>query len=196
MSETFKKISYGLFVVTTKANTKYTGCIVNTVMQLTTSPNMISVAINKQNYTHDMVKENGEFNVSIISEKADFSLFEHFGFVSGRDMDKFSDFKHVQRSSNGLLFLDKYANSYISCKVISQVDLQTHVMFICDVTQCVNLNDKQTMRFCKQHVDPDSIRGFMTAPWLFTVPNKYYGLLNDAFVFGNAKKDIFGEGEL
>jgi flavin reductase (DIM6/NTAB) family NADH-FMN oxidoreductase RutF len=141
MSEAFKKISYGLFVVTTKANQKYTGCIVNTVMQLTTSPNKISVAINKQNYTHDMVKQNGEFNVSIISEKADFSLFKHFGFQSGRTVDKFKDFEDYKIAKNGVPYVTKGTNAFISAKVIESVDLGTHTLFIASVSEDFDLEE-------------------------------------------------------
>ena len=140
-------IGYGLYVVTTKDGQKDNGLIVNTVTQLTDTPNRIAVTINKRNYSCDLAARTGVLNVSTLSQDAPFKLFEHFGFQSGKDVDKFDGFKHVQRSSNGLLFLDKYANGYISCKVISQVDLQTHIMFICDVTQCVRLSDKETMTY-------------------------------------------------
>ena len=140
-------IGYGLYVVTTKDGDKDNGLIVNTVTQVTNTPNRIAICINKMNYSCDMAAKSGVLNISTLSEDAPFKIFEHFGFQSGKNVDKFADFKHVQRSSNGLLFLDKYANGYISCKVISKVDLQTHMMFICDVTQCVRLNDKETMTY-------------------------------------------------
>lgn len=140
-------IGYGLYVVTTKDGEKDNGLIVNTVTQVTDTPNRIAVTINKRNYSCDLVEATGVLNVSTLSQDAPFKLFEHFGFQSGKDVNKFDGFKHVQRSSNGLLFLDKYANSYISCKVINKVDLQTHVMFICDVTQCVKLSEKETMTY-------------------------------------------------
>ena len=86
-------------------------------------------------------------NISTLSQEAPFSIFERFGFHSGRDTDKFAGFDHAQRAANGLLFLDRYANAFICCKVISQVDLDTHIMFICDVTQCANLNKVETMSY-------------------------------------------------
>ncbi len=140
-------IGYGLYVVTTRDGQKDNGLIVNTVTQLTDTPNRVAVTINKRNYSCDLAARTGVLNISTLSQDAPFKLFEHFGFQSGKTTDKFDGFNHVQRSSNGLLFLDKYANGYISCKVINQVDLQTHVMFICDVTQCVRLSDKETMTY-------------------------------------------------
>ena len=140
-------IGYGLYVVTSNDGVKDNGLIVNTVTQVTNTPNRIAVTINKMNYSCEVVAKTGKLNISTLSQDAPFKVFEHFGFQSGRNVDKFADFDHAQRSSNGLLFLDKYANSYISCDVISQVDLQTHIMFLCDVTQCVNLNNVETMTY-------------------------------------------------
>ncbi len=144
-------IGYGLYVVTTKDGDKDNGLIVNTVTQLTDAPNRVAVCINKRNYSCDLVMKTGVLNISTLSQDAPFKLFENFGFQSGKTADKFAGFSHVQRSSNGLLFLDKYANGYISCKVIQTVDLQTHMMFICDVTQCVRLSDKETMTYTYYH---------------------------------------------
>ena len=140
-------IGYGLYVVTSNDGVKDNGLIVNTVTQVTNTPNRVAVTINKMNYSCEVVAKTGKLNISTLSQDAPFKVFEHFGFQSGRNVDKFADYEHAQRSSNGLLFLDRYANSYISCNVISQVDLQTHVMFICDVTQCVNLSDVETMTY-------------------------------------------------
>ena len=140
-------IGYGLYVVTSNDGTKDNGLIVNTVTQVTNTPNRVAVTINKMNYSCEVIAKSGKLNISTLSQDAPFKIFEHFGFQSGRNVDKFAEFQHAQRSSNGLLFLDRYANSYISCDVISQVDLQTHVMFICDVTQCVNLSDTETMTY-------------------------------------------------
>jgi len=140
-------IGYGLYVVTSREGEKDNGLIVNTVTQVTNTPNRIAVTINKLNHSCDMISRTGLLNISTLSEDAPFKLFEHFGFQSGKNVDKFAAFSHVQRSCNGLLFLDKYANGYISCQVISQVDLQTHIMFICDVTQCVTLNEKDSMTY-------------------------------------------------
>ena len=140
-------IGYGLYVVTSNDGAKDNGLIVNTVTQVTNTPNRVAVTINKMNYSCEVIAKTGKLNISTLSQDAPFKIFEHFGFQSGRNVDKFADFEHAQRSSNGLLFLDRYANSYISCDVINQIDLQTHVMFICDVTQCVNLSDVETMTY-------------------------------------------------
>ena len=140
-------IGYGLYVVTSNDGTKDNGLIVNTVTQVTNTPNRVAVTINKLNYSCETIAKTGKLNISTLSQDAPFKLFELFGFHSGRDMDKFADFKHAQRANNGLLFLDKYANAFICCKVINQLDLGTHVMFICDVVQCANLNQVETMTY-------------------------------------------------
>ncbi len=140
-------IGYGLYVVTSKDGSKDNGLIVNTVTQVTNTPNRVSVTINKLNHSCETIAKTGLLNISTLSQDAPFKIFERFGFQSGRNTDKFDGFPHAQRAANGLLFLDKYANSVICCKVIQQLDLQTHIMFICDVTQCVNLSDLETMTY-------------------------------------------------
>ena len=140
-------IGYGLYVVTSHDGEKDNGLIVNTVTQVTDTPNRIAVTINKRNYSCGVIAKTGKLNVSTLSEDAPFKLFQRFGFQSGKDTDKLSDFKHGQRASNGLLFLTKYANAYLCCNVIKQVDLGTHIMFICDVTECANLSHAETMTY-------------------------------------------------
>jgi len=140
-------IGYGLYVVTSHDGKKDNGLIVNTVTQVTNTPNRVAVTINKQNYSCEVIGRTGILNISTLSQEAPFDVFQNFGFQSGRDTDKFADFKHTRRSGNGLLYLDKYVNAYISCKVINQIDLQTHVMFICDVVQCMNLSKVETMSY-------------------------------------------------
>jgi len=149
-------IGYGLYVVTSNDGNKDNGLIVNTVTQVTDTPNRIAVTINKRNYSCGVIAKTGKLNVSTLSEDAPFKLFQRFGFQSGKDVDKLEDFKHAQRSSNGLVFLNKYANAYISCKVINQMDLGTHIMFICDVTECANLTAVPTMTYAYyfQNVKP------------------------------------------
>ncbi len=141
------KIGYGLYVLTSGNGEKKSGCIINTAIQVTSTPNCISITVNKQNYTHDLVKESGIFNVSIISEEADFSLFTHFGFQSGRDMDKFADFKETATAENGLPYITKQTNAYLSGKVKQEVDLGTHTMFIADVTAAEVLADTPTATY-------------------------------------------------
>ncbi len=140
-------IGYGLYVVTSNDGTKDNGLIVNAITQVTNTPNRVAVTINKLNYSCETIAKTGKMNISTLSQEAPFAIFERFGFHSGRDTDKFAGFDHAQRAANGLLFLDRYANAFICCKVISQVDLDTHIMFICDVTQCANLNKVETMSY-------------------------------------------------
>lgn len=134
MSNAFRNLSYGLFVVTAKTSEKQNGCITNTVMQVTTSPNRVTVAINKSNFTCEQILKSKEFNVSIISQNANFELFKHFGFQSGRDVDKFKDFKNYKVASNGINYVTEGVNSVICCKVVESLDLGTHTLFIADVT--------------------------------------------------------------
>ena len=144
-------IGYGLYVVTSHDGKKDNGLIVNTVTQVTNTPNRVAVTINKLNYSCSVIEKTGKLNISTLSVDAPFRLFERFGFQSGKDVDKFETFQHGMRSANGLMYLNKYANGYISGKVIQTIDLQTHVMFICDVTQCVTLNDLPTMTYAYYH---------------------------------------------
>ena len=149
------KIGYGLYVVTARDGAKDNGCIVNTVTQVTNTPNRIAVCINKANYTHELVKKTGMMNVNCLSVEAPFKVFEHFGFQSGRDVDKFADCSPL-RSDNGLIFLPKYINAFMSLKVEQYVDLDTHGMFICTVTEARVLSDKETMTYTyyQDHVKP------------------------------------------
>ena len=132
------KLSYGLFVLTSR-DEKDNGCIINTVMQITDSPKRISIAVNKANYTHDMIAKTGLFNLSVLTEEAPFKLFQHFGFQSGRTVDKFlpaGDYTFDERSDNSdPLYLPQAANSFISGKVISAADYGTHTLFTADVTE-------------------------------------------------------------
>ena len=127
------RLSYGLFVVTAKEGEKDNGCITNTVMQVTSSPNRISLAVNKENYTHDMILHTGKFSVSVISEQASFDLFRHFWFQSGKDKDKFEDFQNVQRKENGLYVITEGTNAWLSAKVIQSIDLGSHTLFLAEV---------------------------------------------------------------
>ncbi|MBR2805351.1 MAG: flavin reductase [Oscillospiraceae bacterium] len=127
-------LSYGLFVLTATDGAKDNGCITNTCIQVTSEPNQIAFAVNKANYTHDMVFKTREFNISIISEDASFDLFKHFGFQSGRDVDKFKDFTAFDRAANGIPYIVSGTNAYISGKVVSALDIGTHTLFIAKVT--------------------------------------------------------------
>ena len=126
-------LSYGLFVLTARQGDKDNGCIINTAGQVTSTPNRISITVNKDNFTHDMIRETGRFNISILSEKADFSLFRHFGFQSGRTVEKFADDSACERSANGLYYITEGTNAYLSATVEQAIDLGTHTLFIAAV---------------------------------------------------------------
>ena len=139
-------IGYGLYVVTSNDGKKDNGLIVNTVTQVTNSPNRIAVCINKQNYSHHVIKQTGMMNVNCLSVEAPFSVFEPFGFQSGRNVDKFANCEPLH-SDNGLVFLPKYINSFMSLKVEEYIDLDTHGMFICSITEARVMSDKETMSY-------------------------------------------------
>ncbi len=129
------KISYGLFVCTAAKDGRMNGCIINTAMQVASEPNRISIAVNKANLTHDMIRETGVCNISVISRDADFSLFKHFGFRSGREVDKFgADYpkENYAIAENGIPYVTAGTNAYFSLKVEQSVDLGSHTMFICE----------------------------------------------------------------
>ncbi len=139
-------IGYGLYVVTSNDGKKDNGLIVNTVTQVTNTPNRIAVTINKDNYSHHVIKQTGKMNINCLSEDAPFAVFEKFGFQSGRNVDKFADCE-VVRADNGLVFLPRNINSFLSLKVEQYVDLDTHGMFICSVTEARVLSDRPTMTY-------------------------------------------------
>lgn len=139
-------IGYGLYVVTSHDGKKDNGLIVNTVIQVTNTPERIAVTINKQNYSHDIIKETGKMNVNTLTVEAPFKVFQAFGFVSGRDTDKFKDCT-PNRSENGLVVLPKYINSYMSLAVEQYIDLGTHGMFICSITEADVVSDLETMTY-------------------------------------------------
>ena len=140
------RIGYGLYVVTSNDGKKDNGLIVNTVTQLTDTPNRVAVNINNANYSHHVIKQTGVLNVNCLSVEAPFSVFQQFGFQTGRSVDKFAG-QTVRRSDNGLVFLDKYINAFMSLKVEQYVDLGTHGMFICSVTEARVMSDQDTMTY-------------------------------------------------
>ncbi|MBP5287387.1 MAG: flavin reductase [Elusimicrobiales bacterium] len=141
------KIGYGLYVITSNDGRKDNGMIVNAVSQVTNTPNRVAVTINKDNYTHHVVKNTGKMNLCCLSEEAPFAVFERFGFVSGRNKDKFAGEENLLRSDNGLVFLSKYINSFMSLDVEQYVDLGTHGMFICSVSEARVISDRPTMTY-------------------------------------------------
>ena len=143
-------IGYGLYVVTSNDGEKDNGLIVNSVMQLTSSPEQLAVCINKQNYSHDTIRSKGKMNVNCLSVSTPFKVFEAFGFKSGRDTSKFEDCT-PRRSENGLAVLPRYINAYMSLEVNSYVDLGTHGMFICTLTESAVVSEEETMSYAYYH---------------------------------------------
>lgn len=143
-------IGYGLYVVTSNDGKKDNGLIVNTVTQVTNTPNRIAVTINKDNYSHHVIKQTGKMNLNCLSVDAPFSVFENFGFRSGRNTDKFEN-TTVLRSDNGLVFLSRHINAFMSLSVESYVDLDTHGMFICTITESRVITDAETMTYNYYH---------------------------------------------
>ena len=166
---TMFKLSYGLFVLTVKDKNKDNGCIINTVTQITDKPARISIAVNKANFTRDMIINTNEFNVSILTEGTPFSIFERFGFQSGKDSNKFTGFDSCRRSDNGILHLTEHTNGVISAKVVESLDYVTHTLFIADITQAYTLSEDSsvTYQYYFEHIKPkpqlpkEDINGFV-----------------------------------
>ena len=144
---TMFKLSYGLFVLTAKEGDKDNGCIINTVMQITVSPIRIAIAVNKANFTHDMIVKTGAFNISVLSESVPFSVFERFGFRSGKDTDKFDGCAYNNRTGNGIRYIPEHTNAVISADVIESYDCGTHTMFVADVTQAAALSTENSVTY-------------------------------------------------
>lgn len=156
--KTLFKLSYGLFVLTARDGEKDNGCIIDTAIQAASSPNQISICINKSEFTHDMIMDTGAFTVSIISQKANFDLFKHFGFQSGRDVNKFENFTACKRGKNGIFYITEGTNGFISVKVDKTVDLGSHTMFVGEITDMEVLNDdtSATYEYYQNNIKPKS----------------------------------------
>lgn len=150
------KLSYGLFVLTANENGKDNGCITNTAIQAASEPNTITFAVNKANYTHDMILNTGKYTISVLDTTADFEMYKHFGFQSGRTVDKFADFKDVKRLANGTLCITKGTNAYFSGSIIKTVDLGSHTLFVADVSEMEVLANTTsvTYEFYQQVIKP------------------------------------------
>lgn len=155
MSAMFK-FSYGLFVLTAREGDKDNGCIINTAIQVTDQPKQVSICVNKKNYTCGMIERTGIFGLSFLSQDVKFETFQHFGFQSGENVDKFADYADAKRSEAGLLYLTKGTNAFISVKVNRTVDLGTHMMFIGDVEEEEVLSDvpSTTYQYYFDHIKP------------------------------------------
>ena len=148
---TMFKISYGLYVLSASENGFDNGCIINTFSQVTDTPLRVSVTINKSNKTCEMIERTGKFNVSILSEDVSFDTFKHFGFQSGRDVNKFDGYTDVKRSENGILYLTSCSNGFVSGKVIQTIDVGTHLIFIAEVEDCDILSDVPSVTYDYYH---------------------------------------------
>lgn len=133
-------ISYGLYIPSAKTE-KANGCVINALSQVTSTPNRIMIAINKNNFTTSQILKTKKFNVSILNEEANFDLIKRFGFASGKDTDKFEDFNGYKTAENGIPYITEGTNSYISAEVVEVRDLGTHYEFLADVTKEVSLNE-------------------------------------------------------
>ncbi len=151
-----RNLSYGLFVVTSSLDGRDNGCITNTLIQAGSDPLSLALAVNKTNYTHDMIEKSGILTASVISEDADFELFKHFGFQSGRDVDKFADFTDVRRTANGALAIEKGTNAFFSCKVTDTKDLGSHTLFICSAADMDIISDvpSATYTYYQSNIKP------------------------------------------
>lgn len=150
------KFSYGLYILTSKQGDKNNGCIINTAMQASLKPNNICVCVDKSNYTHDLIIQTQKFNLSVISENADFDLIKHFGFQSGKNVDKFENFNCFDVSDNGIAYITKGTNAYISVKVNKVLNLGSHSMFVGEATDMDILNNDPsvTYQYYFDHIKP------------------------------------------
>ncbi|MBQ8538422.1 MAG: flavin reductase [Ruminococcus sp.] len=166
-------IGYGLYIVTAKEGDKDNACIVNAVTQLTDKKLRVAVTINKANLTHDMVMNTGIMNVNCLTEETPFEIFKYFGFQSGRNVDKFVS-PHLKRSENGLVIQPDYSNSFFSLKVEQEVDLDSHTLFICEVTEAKVLSTKPTMTYAYYHANVKPKPQKKSKGWVCTVCGYVY----------------------
>ena len=144
-------LTYGLYLCTTKEGFKDNGCIINTAVQVANDPTRIMISVNKANYTCELISRTGLFNISAITTSANFELFQKYGMTSGRDVNKFENELHVKRSANGVYYLAKDANSYLSAAVISEYDLGSHMLFIAEVVDGEVLSDAEPCTYAYYH---------------------------------------------
>ena len=157
--KTLFKISYGLYVLSTRLGDEDNGCIINTAILAASKPNQISICVNKLNHTHDMIMESKEFTVSILSEKATFDVFERFGIHTGKDINKFKNYEFCKRSNNDIYYITEGTNGYISAKVDKIIDLGSHTMFIGEISDMEMLNDEVSLTYdyYHKHIKPKPI---------------------------------------
>ncbi len=168
------KLGYGLYVLTARQDGKDNGCIINTVMQITDDPKQIILGVNKENLTHDMVLQTGIFNVSVLTQEAVFWIFQHYGFQSGRDVDKFANIPEA-RTENGLRYVEGCTNAVISAKVVSTQDCGTHTLFVAEVTGAKVLSEAPgvTYQYYFDHIKPKPVPTKKTS-WVCKICNYVY----------------------
>lgn len=155
-NEALWKTTYGLYVLTTRLGEKDNGCIINVAQQVTDNPLQFIITVNKKNLTHGMICASKQFNLNLLTEQAPMKIFEHFGFQSGADVDKFAHCEVKMRASNGVLYIPKYTNAYISAEVVNTLDLGTHSLFVARVTEAVRLNDDPSLTYAyyRENIKP------------------------------------------
>ena len=155
-SKAFRNFTYGLFVITAKDGEKDNGCITNTAIQIADTPACISVSLNKNGLTHDMILKTGKFNLSFLTESAPMKVFQHFGFQSGRDINKFAECEVTMRTENGIIYVPKYTNTIVSGNVIQTIDRGSHTLFIASVDETIILNNEKSCSYSYyfEHIKP------------------------------------------
>ena len=151
------KIGYGLYVLSTRNGEKDNACIVNSIMQVTSEPIQIAVCVNKNNYTCEMIQKSKKFNISVLTEDADFDAFKRFGYQCGRNLNKFEGFYDIKRSPNEVIYITKNTNAFMSAYVQQEIDLGTHIMFIAQLVAAEILSDKPTVTydFYQKNIKPN-----------------------------------------
>ncbi|MDD4200366.1 MAG: flavin reductase [Eubacteriales bacterium] len=172
------KISYGMFVLTTRLGSKDNGCIINTAIQAASNPNQMSICVDKANYTNEMIRESGEFNVSVLSENASFDLFKRFGFQSGKDVDKFLGFNGYAKAANGINYITEGTNAYFSVKVEKTIDIGSHTMFIGEIQDAKVLSElpSATYEYYRKNIKPapEPAKAGGTTKWVCTICGYVY----------------------
>ena len=168
-------LTCGLYMLASRSGSSRSGCIINTVMQVTSKPLRITVTVNKANYTHDLIAQSGVFTVSLLDQSAPFGLFQHFGFQSGRDTDKFQNLS-VKEDSNGVPYLTWASCGYLSCKVVSSMDLGTHTQFLADVVECDVLLGGAPVSYAyyQEHIKPKPQPQSTVKGWRCTICGYIY----------------------
>ncbi len=152
MNKEFFNFSYGLFLVTSKYENKETGCIINTATQVSENPNTITITINKNAFTHELISKSKKLTLSILTEKVPYSIIELYGYKSGRDINKFEDTKYLKKSNNDNYYLNEYTNSIFSGKVINEISTNTHTIFIVEVEEIIKTSTDKSVTY-KYYID-------------------------------------------